>query len=117
MVEKAAKKTSTARNVVGLILLLAIGGAGISELWANRSYNAAVARLNERLGKNDPEAIEENPTRDEVNAILAKAPNPGGESKAKASYTWNGVFRKYTLTVEYEDQEPYHFTSFTTGGE
>lgn len=111
------KKSSKARSIIGLILVLALGGSALAEILANRSFNAAVQRLDERVGDDlDPE---KKPTLDEVNEILAKAPtgpesNPD-ESILRKTYTWNGIFRKYAVTAEYNDRAPYRLMAFETG--
>ncbi len=103
---KPRAKVSPARNVVGLVLLVAFAGAATIEFLAINGFNSAVGALKKRMPKDgdDPTALNaELPAKSEVEKILGKTPDgplesTGGEKKA--TYTWQGL-RKHVLTTYY----------------
>jgi hypothetical protein len=107
--------TSPARNIIGLIVLIGVVVFGWFEVSAKRGYVAAVTALETRSQDENKELL----TVQEAESILGKAPDgPGSDFKDgtrmfnKQTYTWPGLFKRYTLTAYYtkeKDSRLHHY--------
>lgn len=108
---KPKGKVSPARNVVGFVLLVAFTGAAIFEVMANRGYNSAVTKMEKRLPKDESDPSDKNsvlPTQVEAEKLIGKSPDgplvkEGTEQRA--TYSWQGLRRKYALNVYYTNDK------------
>lgn len=101
---KAKAKVSPLRNVLALLLLIALSVVAYMEWNANRQYNAASAKLDKALAKEEGDML----PQDEVEKMIGKKPDgPLVEEKGvmKARYTWRGVFKTHGITAEYRKGE------------
>ena len=85
---KPKGKVSPLRNVIGVVLLLGISGAGIMEVMANRAYTSAVTKLEKRMPTDETDPKDKNatlPTPRKPRSSSARAPtarsSPRGRSK------------------------------------
>ena len=99
---KAKARTSSTRNIIGLVLLVLCVGATIVEVMASQGYNNAVSKLaltNATM-----------PTKSAAEKIIGKSPDgplvaEGTDQIAK--YTGQGIRGKYLLKVYYNsDKDP-----------
>jgi hypothetical protein len=102
---KTKKQVSPVRNIIGLAVLIGCSAIAFIEYNANHQYNAGVTKLDATLAKEEGDML----SKDQVEAMLGKAPDSepvvqGDE--LKATYTWKGVFRTYSLTTYYTNQKP-----------
>ncbi len=108
---KPRAKVSPARNVVGLVLLVAFSGAAIFEVMANRGYNGAVTKLEKRLPKDETDPNDKNsglPTQAEAEKLIGKGPDGPlvkEGSEQRGTYSWQGLRRKYSLKVYYTNEK------------
>jgi hypothetical protein len=111
------KPTSPARNIIGLVVLVAVVVIGGLEVWAKTRYNTAVKALDARSQDETQGLL----TVNEAESLLGTAPDgPGTDVKepfrsfTKKTYTWNGLLKSYTVTAFYtQGQDPrlHHFES------
>jgi hypothetical protein len=99
---------SPARNIIGLIVLVAVIAIGWLQYSARGGYNTAVEALNHRLEDEDHGLM----TQQEAEQLIGKeADDAGSEVKEdaatyiKKTYTWRGVLKSYTLTAFYTKQQ------------
>lgn len=99
---KAKAKTSSTRNIIGLVLLVLCVGATIVEVMASQGYNNAVSNLamtNATM-----------PTKSAAEKIIGKIPDGPLVTEGTdqiATYTWRGIRGKYVLKVYYNmDKDP-----------
>jgi hypothetical protein len=102
------KPISPARNVIGIVLLIAVVAWCWFEYSAINRYNAAVTAIDARLG-DESKAL---PPIQEAEALLGKpADGPGTEYKEgyqtfmQKTYTWRGLIKSHTLTAYYTNQK------------
>ncbi len=98
--EKPKPKVSPGRNIVGLVLLIALSAIASLEFLAKKGHDAAVVKLEKALAKEDGELLPEK----EAEKLIGKAPDgPGVKTtgRTRKTYTWRGVFRKHVLKVDY----------------
>jgi len=98
------KRVSPVRNVIGVVVLIAVLVAGWMQYSAKSGYNATVTALNERI-KDEEKGLM---SVQETEILLGKAPDGPGEdikennqSFTKKTYTWPGLLKSYTLTAFY----------------
>jgi hypothetical protein len=103
----AKKSVSPARNVIGLIVLVAVVVVGGLEVWAKTGYNSAVNALNDRMKDEDKGLM----TLSEAETMIGKAPDDAGSDVQEGSftflkknYTWKGLINSYTLTAYYTNK-------------
>jgi hypothetical protein len=111
------KQISPTRNIIGIILLLAVVAYGLLEYSAKYSYNGVVKALDARAQNEEKELM----TVQEAEAILGRSPDgPGTDVKevsgefTKKTYTWKGLLKSYTLAAYYtKGDKPllHHFES------
>jgi hypothetical protein len=96
-------KVSPLRNLIGLVVLLAVITVGVVEVMANMGFNNAVNALNGKL-----KDVELGPSQPEVEKLMGKTPDGPGVregSESRVRYTWRGVFRSYSLVAYYTTGE------------
>jgi hypothetical protein len=100
----AKKPVSPVRNIIGLIVLIALVAWCWLEYSAVSKYNAAVKALDARL-EEDTKAL---PEVQEAEALIGKAPDGPGNEVTQGSqiftqknYTWHGLVKHHTLTAYY----------------
>ena len=103
----AKKPVSPARNVIGLIVLVAVVVVGGLEVWAKFGYNSAVNALNDRMKDEDKGLM----TLPEAETMIGKAPDDAGSDVQegnftflKKNYTWKGLISSYTLSAYYTNK-------------
>jgi hypothetical protein len=108
---------SPARNIIGIVVLIAVVAYGLLEYSAKSRYNGVVKALDARAQDEDKGLM----TVQEAEGILGKSPDgPGTEVKetlgdfTKKTYTWRGLLKSYTLAAYYtkgKDPLLHHFES------
>jgi hypothetical protein len=113
------KGVSPARNVVGLVLLLALAAVAWFEYSANFGYNGAVKALEARTQDEEKGLVD----IQEAETLLGKSPDgPGievadnGRTFTKKTYTWRALLRPQTLTAFYTKEATPHLHHFETQG-
>src|SRR5439155_25143379 len=111
------KRTSPARNLIGLVVLVAVLAVAWLEFSAKRAYNAAVTALDARTQDENKGLL----AVPEAENLLGKpADGPGSDFQdgnrvfTKKTYTWRGLLKPYTLTAFYtKGVEPglHHFVT------
>lgn len=108
---KPKAKVSPARNVIGVILLVGFSSAAILEVVANRGYNSAVTKIEARMPKDSMDPSDKNsvlPTQKEAEKLIGKGPDgplvKEGHDQ-KATYSWQGLRKKYTLKAYYTNEK------------
>jgi len=98
------KPTSPARNIIGLVVLIAVAVVGWFQYSAVLGYNAAVKALEARA-KDEEKGLLSN---QEAASLFGKSPDgPGSDFQdgivtyTKKTYTWRGLLKSYTLTAFY----------------
>ena len=109
------KGVSPVRNLVGLVVLLAVAAVAWLEFSAKNGYNAAVSALDAR-SQDETKGLA---PLGETEVLIGKSPDgpesdshDGGQTFAKKTYTWKGLIKSYTLTAYYtKDRAPalHHF--------
>ena len=112
-------RVSSTRNVIGLVVLVAVLVIGGIEISAKYRYNAAVKALNARIEDEAKETM----TVAETENVLGKAPDgPGSDVQdgpwnyTKTTYTWNGLLKSYTVTAFYTKSNDARLHHFETEG-
>ena len=117
----AKKGVSPARNIIGLVLLLAFAAVAWLEYSANFGYNGAVKALEARTQDEEKGLMEVQ----EAETLLGKSPDgPGievedsdsGRTFTKKTYTWLALLRPRTLTAFYTKEATPHLHHFETQG-
>lgn len=106
----AKQPVSPARNIIGVIILIAVVVIGWLEYSAKAGYNAAVTAVNQRL-EDEEHGL---PTQTEIEEKIGKAPDDagsdvqeGGATFAKKTYTWKGLISSYSMAAYYtKDKQP-----------
>jgi hypothetical protein len=113
------KPISPARNIIGVILLVAVVGVGILQYAQLLGYNAAVKALDTRAQDENAELM----TVQEAEGLLAKGPDgPGTDFDdgnfhfLKKTYTWSGLLKSYTLTAYYTKAKDSRLNHYETDG-
>ena len=103
----AKEPVSPVRNVIGLIVLVAVVVVGGLEVWAKTRYNTAVNALNDRMKDEDKGLM----TLSEAETMIGKAPDDAGSDVQEGSftflkknYTWKGLINSYTLSAYYTNK-------------
>jgi hypothetical protein len=109
------KGVSPVRNLIGLVVLLAVAAVAWLEFSAKNGYNAAVKALEER-SNDETKGLA---PIGEAEILIAQSPDgpdsdshDGGQTFTKRTYIWKGLIKSYTLTVYYtKDRAPglHHF--------
>jgi hypothetical protein len=108
------KKVSPARNVAGLVVLLALIAIIAFQYPAVLRYNAVVKALDARMNDEDKGVLK----APEAESLLGKPDSPGSELEqnglklTEKTYTWQGPLKSFTLKAFYtRGAEPYlhHF--------
>jgi hypothetical protein len=93
-------KVSTARNVIGVVLLVLLSAIAYREWDANRRSAAGIFRLNQALAREEGDLL----SMDQVEGLLGRGPDGPGvaqDEELRVTYTWRGVFRKYPVVAVY----------------
>jgi hypothetical protein len=113
------KRSSPVRNVIGLIVLIAVLVFGWLEYSAKSGYNRAVTALDSRTQDESKALL----TVQEAETILGKAPDTAASDPAdddpnytKKTYTWRGLLKSYRLTAFYTKQKDPQLHHFETEG-
>ena len=103
------KKVSPARNLIGLIALVAVLAVAGFQYAALIRYTVAVKALDARAVDDDKGLM----TNQEADSLLGKAPDgPGsdfteeGRNFTKKTYTWQGPLKSFTLTASTRTERP-----------
>jgi hypothetical protein len=108
---KVKPKVSPMRNLIGVILLVVFSCAAFLEISSNRAYTSAITKLEARMPKDSTDPSDKNgtlPSQVEVEKLIGKAPSgplvkEGGEQKA--TYSWQGLRKKYLLKAYYTNEK------------
>jgi hypothetical protein len=113
------KRISTTRNVIGLVVLIAVVVVGCWEYSAKIRYNRAVTALDARTRDESKELL----TAQEAEALIGKSPaSPGSDVQdndqtfTKKTYTWRGLLKSYSLTAFYTKHAVPRLHHFETEG-
>jgi hypothetical protein len=113
------KGVSPARNIIGLVVLLALAVVAWLEYSANFGYNGAVKALDARTQDEDKGLMEVQ----EAENLLGKSPDgPGievsdsGRAFTKKTYTWRALLRPKTLSAFYTKETTPHLHHYETEG-
>jgi hypothetical protein len=106
----AKKPVSPARNIIGVIVLIAVVVVGWLEYSAKAGYNAAVTAVNQRL-EDEEHGL---PAQSEIENKIGKSPDDagsdvqeGGATYVKKTYTWKGLIGSYSMAAYYtKGREP-----------
>jgi hypothetical protein len=111
------KQVSSARNAIGVIVLVIVAGAGWFEYSAKSGYNAAVTALD----KETQDEVKGFLGGQEAERLIGKAPDDAGSdfqdgsrTFTKKTYTWRGLLKPYTLTAFYTKEKDVHLHHFET---
>jgi hypothetical protein len=115
------KGVSPARNIIGLVVLLALAVVAWLEYSANFGYNGAVKALDARTQDEEKGLMDVQ----EAETLLGKLPDgPGVEIKesdsgrtfTKKTYTWRALLRPRTLAAFYTKEATPHLHHYETEG-
>jgi hypothetical protein len=113
------KQISPARNIIGLVVLLALVAVGWLEYSAKIGYNGAVKALEARSQDEEKGLMEVQ----EAETMLGKSPDgPGidvmddGRMFTKKTYTWRALLKPQTLTAFYTKEVTPHLHHYETQG-
>jgi hypothetical protein len=113
------KKTSSARNGIGLVVLLALLVVGWFQYSAVLGYNAATKALDARTVDEEQGLL----GMQEAENLLGKSPDgPGSDFQeghrtfTMTKYTWWAPFKSFTLTAFYTKEKDPHLHHFKTDG-
>jgi hypothetical protein len=113
------KRVSTARNIIGLLLLLALGVVVWLEYSAKFGYNGAVKALEARTQDEAKGLMDVQ----EAETLLGKSPDgPGIDVQdsdrvfTKKTYTWRALLRPQMLTAFYTKEATPHLHHYETEG-
>jgi hypothetical protein len=113
------KRVSPARNILGLVLLLALVAVVWLEYSAKFGYNGAVKALEARTLDEEKGLMDVQ----EAETLLGKSPDgPGvdfedsGRIFTKKTYTWRALLRPQTLTAFYTKEATPHLHHYETEG-
>jgi len=119
---RAPKKgVSPARNIIGLVLLLALAAVAWLEYSANFGYNGAVKALEARTQDEEKGLMDVQ----EAETLLGKSPDgPGievqdtdsGRTFTKKTYTWRALLKPRTLSAFYTKEATPHLHHYETEG-
>jgi hypothetical protein len=97
------KKVSPIRNVIGLALVVVLFAVAYLEWDANRRASASIQKLKDAMSKEQGLL-----SKERVEDILGRKPDGQEVAGAEAenqylvyTYTWKGVFRKYSVAATY----------------
>jgi hypothetical protein len=94
------KKVSPIRNAIGVVLLVSLSAVAYLEWDANRRSSAGIQRLNQALAGAEEDLL----SMGQVEGLLGRQPDGPGVAEGRelrVTYTWRGVFRKYSLVAIY----------------
>jgi hypothetical protein len=98
------KPVSPLRNIIGIVVLIAVVIVGWFQYSALAGYNAAVNALEARSSDEGKDLM----TESEAQQLLNKEPDDAGsdaqegnEIFTKKAYTWKGPLKSYTVTAYY----------------
>jgi hypothetical protein len=116
------KGVSPARNIIGLIVLIAVATVGWFEYSAKSGYNAAVNALDAR-SQDENKGLA---TVQEADGLLNKLPDGPGTDVTEGSVTftkktytwrtWRGLLKSYVLTAFFTKEKDPHLHHFATEG-
>jgi hypothetical protein len=113
------KRVSPTRNIIGLVVLLALVAVGWLEYSAKFGYNGAVKALETRTQDEEKGLMDVQ----EAETLLGKSPDgPGidvddsGRIFTKKTYTWRALLRPQTLTAFYTKEATPHLHHYETEG-
>jgi len=94
--KKKATGVSPARNIVGVVVLVAVLVAGGLEVVARRQAMAASAKLETALAREEGDLL----TQKEVEELIGKTadgPPTDDGAEQQVTYTWRGIIRRYPI--------------------
>src|SRR5262245_51592620 len=105
------KGVSPTRNLIGVVLLIALGIVVWFEYSAKFGYDAAVRALEERT-QNEEKGLASVQEADEILKRPADGPGTdvteGATTYTKKTYTWRGLLKSYPLAAYYtKEKEPH----------
>ena len=113
------KKTSPARNAIGLVVLVIAVAAAWSQFSAVGGYNAAVKALETRTQADEQNLM----TVEEAEKLIGRAPDgpdttskEGGRTIIAKTYSWRGLLKSYKLTGFYVKETDIRLLRFKTEG-
>jgi hypothetical protein len=113
------KGVSPARNIIGLVLLLALAVVAWLEYSANFGYNGAVKALEARTQDEEKGLMDVQ----EAETLLGKSPDgagidveDNGRKFTKKTYTWRALLRPRTLAAFYTKEATPHLHHYETEG-
>jgi hypothetical protein len=113
------KPISPARNIIGVVALIAVLAVGALQYAQKLGYNAAVTALNKQT-QNEESAMM---TVQETEQLLGKAPDgpgidfrDGPYDRIKKTYTWSGLLKSYTVTAYYTKDRESRLVRYETEG-
>jgi hypothetical protein len=116
----AKKPISPARNIIGLIILVAVVVVGVIEYSAYFGHRWAASALKARVEQEEKDLM----TVQEAESLLGKAPDgPPVDFKAgsfnfwQKTYSWRGLLKQHTLTAYYTKEKEPRLHHYETDGE
>ena len=116
----AKKPISPARNIIGLIILVAVVVVGVIEYSAYFGHRWAASALKARVEEEEKDLM----TVQEAESLLGKAPDgPPVDFKAgsfnfwQKTYSWRGLLKQHTLTAYYTKEKEPRLHHYETDGE
>jgi hypothetical protein len=113
------KAISPARNIIGVLVLIAVVAVGVLQYSQLMGFNAAAGRLQTRFEDETKDLM----TEPEVDQLLGKAPDgPGSDYDdgnahyTRTTYTWSGLLKSYTLAAYYTKQKEPKLHHYETEG-
>jgi hypothetical protein len=115
--KEAPKKISTARKLIGPILLIAATAVAVLEFRAFFAADRAVKRLESAQDEDRKNKSLSTISKERVRALVGREPIAPGEKDGmyeKEIYVWQGLIRKYRLTTFYEGGDEPRMVNFST---
>jgi len=113
------KPISPVRNIIGLIVLIAVIAVGWFQYSALLAFNAMESKLAARSEDEKADLM----TVQEAEGLIGKTPdgpgtdfNDGSFNYTKKTYTWPGLLKSYTLTAYYTKEKESHLHHYETEG-
>lgn len=110
---------SPARNIVGVVVLIAVVVVGAIQYSQMLGFNAAVKKLETRSQDENADLM----TMQDAEGLLGKSPdgpgtdyNDGNYDFLKKTYTWPALLKSYTLTAYYTKGKEPHLHHYETEG-
>jgi hypothetical protein len=116
----AKKPISPARNIIGLLILVAVVVVGVIEYSAYFGHRWAASALKARVEEEEKDLM----TVQEAESLIGKAPDgpavdyrEGSFSFWQKTYTWRGLLKQHTLTASYTKEKEPRLHHYVTEGE